>query len=151
MNYFKKSIPFFFLIVIRFPSYGQQMVQTPMDAFLVCQRDDEFIGKPLTTLLKEIKPPIKMVYAREGSTEQAPMFSFFFTSRQGFDKQRRKGKLPLRITVYLKEAFKWKEWVKDHYWDWLKEDEGKYGNLTIAAIRVAGVYEHCDNELNANR
>ncbi len=67
-----------------------------------------------------------------------------------YKKYRREDKFPLRLTVYFKEPFKWEEEKrkgykdKEHYLDWTKEDEEKYSNLIITAIRVAGEYDDCD-------
>jgi len=133
------------------------MVQTPKDIILLCQKDEQFIGKPLKSLLEEIKPTIRLVLAREGwIPEVAPLFTFFFTSKQVYDRYRLNGTFPLRLTVYLKEPFKWelekRKGYKDkeHYLDWTKDDEEKYGGLTISAIRVAGDYDPCDYEQEQN-
>jgi len=90
-----------------------------------------------------------MVYAEGGWAEQAPQFAFYFMSKKGFDNYRRQGKLPLRMRVYIKDFFQWtfedRMKTRDYYTDWTKEDEERYGNLIITAIRVAGEYELCDD------
>jgi hypothetical protein len=129
------------------------MVQTPEDIYLICQKDDQFIGKPLKFLFREIKPAITLVLPREGWVpEVAPLFTFFFTSMDVYKKYRQQDKFPLRLTVYLRDPFKW-QWEKrkgykdrNHYLDWTKEDEEKYGDFIITAIRVAGEYSECDYE-----
>jgi len=154
MKYLYNSALLTFFVVFSFCSRAQQMVQTPKDIIIVCQKDNEFVGKPLKALLKEIKPPIRMVFAEGGWAEQAPQFAFFFIYKQRFDNYRRQGKLPLRLQVYVKEFFQWtyegRNRTREHYLDWTKEDEEKYGTLTITAIRIAGEYEPCDDEPNAD-
>lgn len=131
------------------------MVQTPKDIYLICQKDDQFVGKPLKFLFREIKPSIKLVLPREGWVpEVAPLFTFFFTSMYVYRKYRQQDKFPIRLTVYLKDPLKW-EWEKrkgykdrNHYLDWTKDDEEKYGNCIITAIGVAGEYNECDDDDN---
>ncbi len=142
-----KCVILIFLLTVSICCYAQQMVQTPKDLFIVCQKDEQFIGKPLKTLFMEIKPPIKLVLAEGGWVERAPRFTFFLTSKQVYDKYRRDDKFPIRITVFLKETFEWtwegRNRTREHYLDWTKEDEEKYRNLTISAIRVSGEYDAC--------
>jgi len=149
-----KLVAYVLLVSISLGCFAQQMVQTPADLLTVCQKDEQFIGKPLKTLFNQIKPPIILTLADGGSVEQAPHFTFFFTSVQVYEKYRQQDKFPLRIRVYVKEIFKWK-WVErnrsiGHYLDWLKEDEEKYCNLTVTAIRVVGDYDPCDYEFDIN-
>ena len=147
----KAPIVLLLLLVVGVGSYSQPMVQTPKDIHMLCQKDNLFVGKPLEFLLKEIKPVIRLVLAREGWVpEVAPLFTFFFTSMDVYKKYRQKDSFPLRLTVYLREPFKW-EWEKrkghqnrDHYLDWTKEDAVRYGHLIVSAIRVAGEYNACD-------
>ncbi len=129
---------------------AQQLVQTAKDIHVVCRKENEFLGRPLKALLQELKPAIKMVFAEGGWAEQAPHFSFFFMPKQGFDSCRRQGSLPLRLTVYVKDFFQWTydNRGKEHYLAWTKDDEEKYGDLPIIAIRVAGACEPCEAQHN---
>jgi hypothetical protein len=147
-----KSVVLAFFMAACTSGRSQQMVQTPGHLLILCQKDAQFIGRPLKDLFKEIKPPIRLVLAEGGWAEVAPRFTFFFTSIQVYKNYRRQDQFPLRLTVYLKDPFKW-EWEKrrgfknqDHYLDWMKEDEETYGNLIITAIRVTGAYNACDYE-----
>jgi len=151
----KQIIFFLFLLSISWCGYSQQMVQTPKDINLICQKDDQFVSRPLKLLLQEIKPAILLVLPREGWVpEVAPMFTFFFTSMDVFNQYRRQNKFPLRLTVYLRDPYKlelekrkgYRD--KNHYLDWTKQDEETYGNCIILAIRVAGDYNECDYEPN---
>lgn len=151
----KKIICFLFLTIIYLVGYSQQMVQTPKDIDIICQKDDLFVGKPLKFLFKELKPSITLVLPREGwIPEVAPLFTFFFTGINVYRKYRQQDKFPLRLTVYLKDPFQWEGDKRkgykdrDHYLDWTKGDEEKYGDCIIMGIRVAGEYHACDYESN---
>lgn len=155
MNNYQRAIFLFFLLVIGVCSYSQQMVRTPKDINIICQHDDKFIGKPLKFLFQEIKPAITLVLPREGWVpEVAPRFTFFFTSMDVYKKYRQQDKFPLRLTVYLRDPFKWEGEKRkgfkdrDHYLDWTKEDEKTYGDFIITAIAVTGEYNECDYESN---
>ena len=151
-NKYIRVLIVFFLITAMIFCHAQQMVQTPKDIFNLCQKDKEFIGKPLRVLLKEIKPPIKMVFAEGGWAEQAPKFFFFFMSKQDYDSCGRQGNLPLRLVVYVSEFFQW-SYVsrgKEKSLVWTNEDEEKYGNLLITAIRVSGDCNPCETEPHIN-
>jgi hypothetical protein len=128
---------------------AQQLVQNPLDIYKLCQKEDEFIGKPLSELLKELKPFIKVVFAEGGWAEKAPGFTFFFLSKKEFDSCRITSSQPLRLRVYLKEFFVWNRDARnktiEEYLGWTKQDEEKFGHLTIGAIRVAGECQPCNN------
>ena len=121
---------------------------------LYVKKMNSLLVKSLKFLFKEIKPPIKLVLAEGGSAERAPHFTFFFTSMSLYEKYRQQDKFPLRITVFQKETFEWnwerRSHTRQHYLDWTKEDEEKYSNLTISAIRVTGEYNSCDYEWGEN-
>jgi hypothetical protein len=126
----------------------------PKDLLLICAKDEQFIGQPLSVLFKEFKSSIKLVFPEGGHQERLAHFTFFFSSKKVFDKYQRQDKFPIHITVFLKETFKWtwegRDRSLEHYLDWLKEDEEKYSNLTIVGIRVSGEYDPCDDEQEAN-
>jgi hypothetical protein len=79
-------------------------VQTQKDIIALCRDEEQFVGKPLTALFSEIKPEIKLVLAEEGSAERPPTFVFFFTSKSVYARYRKQDKLPLRLSVYVKES-----------------------------------------------
>jgi hypothetical protein len=154
MNFFYKTTVFSFFVVFTICCPAQQMVQLPKDILTVCQKDDQFIGKPLKVLFNEIKPRIILVLFEEGGDERTSHFTFFFTTKEVFNKYRQQNQFPLRITIVFKEPFKWtwegRNRSKDHYLDWTKEDEEKYGHLTITSIWVGGEYNECDYEYEKN-
>ena len=150
MRYLLTTAAVVFFLVFSFRAVAQQLVQTPHDIYLLCQKDNEFVGKPLRVLLKEMKPPIKRVFAEGGWFEKAPMFSFFFVTKKGYNDCSKYGNRSFQIRVYLNEFFRWKPEDKDknykQYTTWTKEDEEKYGQLVVTAIRVSGNCHTCIEE-----
>src|SRR4051812_22970968 len=113
MSQLIKHLLFSLFITISFCCAAQQIVQTPKDIFVVCQRENEFIGKPLKDLFKEIKPQIKLVLASGGWAEEAPRFAFIFTSIDVYKKYRQEDKFPISLIVIPKETFDW-DWEERH-------------------------------------
>jgi hypothetical protein len=153
MKILNRSIAILLFVVRSFYSEAQQLVQSPNDLLILCQKDNQFIGKPLTSLLMEIKPSIKIVFAQGGWAEQAPAFFFYFMSRTQFDSCRSKGTLPLRLVVYVKEYFQWsyqeRRKTRKDFISWTKEDTETYGNLTVLAIRISGQCDPCNDASDA--
>ena len=127
---------------------GGEFVAEELIIAVVPQKEDEFTGKPLKDLFKEIKPSIRLVLPEGGGDCRPTFFIFYFTTKQVYDGYRRQGKFPLSLKVYLKGKFEWsyegRNRTRDHYMDWTSADEEKYGNLIIAAIRISGEYNPCD-------
>ncbi len=121
---------------------SQQMVKVIQDAPKIKTNEKLFIGKPLHVLLKEIKPAIKMASGDPSINIQSKVgyFRFNFTNYKQHDSLKFIGKMPVTIMVYVKENFDWdyKTRPKDKEFDWTKEDEKKYGGLTIVAFKVYG-------------
>jgi len=120
---------------------AQQLVQTTNDVYKLVENKQEFIGKPLSNLLAQIKPPIKRVAAMAGG-EAPSCFLFWFLSDSEFHARGKVTEKPsIRIYVQVTESnFDWDplKRPKGHRLDWTKEDEEKYGNLTVVDIRVTG-------------
>jgi len=117
------------------------MMRTVSDAQKLKTNEQLFIGKPLKTLLKEIKPEIKMVFVESKRADGALSYIVFrFVDRQTWQKEYGEGKTPLGIRVFIKEHFEWDKTDKSpaERLSWTKEDAKKYGDLTIVAIRVYG-------------
>jgi len=114
-----------------------QMVQTTNDLNKLIINKNQFIGKPLSDLLQQIKPPIKRAMVFPGSIETNSYF--YFVSDSDFHKYwQEEKKTPPHIRVMVKEYnFNWDK-PKEHWNDWTKEDEKEYGNLTVVDIRVTG-------------
>ena len=126
------------LIAIISSCKAQKMVQKTSDAKKLEINKNQFVGKPLSILLKEIGPKIETALGSPGTNERAGFFSFYFASKGEYDKYRAQDKFPLTIKVYIKEIFEWdkKGKTKDDWLNWTREDEEKYGNLIVADIKV---------------
>ena len=124
----------------------QQLVQTSNDAKKIKENEKLFIGKPLKNLLKEIKPEIKMAYGDPSINIQSKVgyFRFKFVDFKQNNSLKANGKMPVSIIVYVKENFDWdfQKRPKGKELQWTKEDEKKYGDLTIVAFRVYGEDPH---------
>jgi hypothetical protein len=118
--------------------HAQKMVQKTNDAKKLEINKNQFIGKPLKDLLKEIKPKIETALGSPGTNERPGFFNLYFASKSEYDNDRAQDKFPLTIKVYIKESFEWdrKDKTKDTWLNWTKEDEEKYGDLIIADIKV---------------
>ncbi len=128
-----------FLLIINNNCYAQKLVNTPSDAKKIKENQHLFINKPLKILLNEIVPQIKMASGNPNSSSVG-YFNFKFVEKKQSDSIKLKGKTPVTIIVYLKEPFEW-EYKKRPIGKelaWTKEDEEKYGNLTVVAFRVYG-------------
>ena len=138
MKILLKIFTIVFLLAITTSCHSQKIVQKTSDAKKLESNKSQFIGRPLKDLLKEIKPKIETALGSPGTSEQAGFFNFYFTPKAEYDKYRAENKFPLTIKVYIKESFDWnrKEKTKDDWLNWTKEDEEKYGNLTIVDIKV---------------
>lgn len=117
-------------------------MQKTTDAYKLKENAHLFIGKPLNNLLKEIAPEIKMVFVEANRGHCSPSYIIFkFVNWADYWKYNCAGKKPLSIRVILNEHFEWNK-PKEDFVKWTKEDESKFGNLTIAYISVYGeVYE----------
>jgi hypothetical protein len=133
-----KILTFVILFIASASCYAQQMVRKTSDAKKLEINKSEFIGKPLKNLLKEIGPTIATALGSPGSTEQPSFFNFYFSQKKEYDNYRKQNKFPLTIKVYVKENFEWNKRGKtrEDWLNWTKEDEERYGNLTILDIKV---------------
>ncbi|PWA11560.1 hypothetical protein [Flavobacterium laiguense] len=125
------------LLLINYSCRAQQMVQVPNDTYLLKTNDQQFLNKPLKNLLREIKPNIKSVL---GTVDSPSYFIFRFIDIDEFKSGKAIGKNHLLICVYVKEPLDWNfdKRPKGKEYQWTKEDEEKYGNLTVIRIKVIG-------------
>ena len=134
-----KTFLFLFVSLTAF-SCKAQLVQTVMDAKKLEINKDKFIGKPLSSLLKQIKPQIKSVLVIPGSSEQLSTICFYFLPHSDIHKFKEEtGKNPVEIWIRLKEYdFKWDPSTRpqDQRYDWTKEDEEEFGKMTVADVKV---------------
>lgn len=116
---------------------SQQLVQIPIDAHKLKQNEQQYFNKPLSNLLKEIKPEIKMA---DGTLDATDYFTFKFVTYDEYKKGVEEGKKYTSIYVYVKERINWKREnrPKDKEFVWTKEDAEKYDNYTVVWMRVIG-------------
>ncbi len=138
MKILLKIFTIVFLLVITASCHSQKMVQKTSDAKKLEINKNQFIGKPLNVLLKEVGPKIETVLGSPGSSERPGFFNFYFTPKAEYDQYRAQEKFPLTIKVYIKESFEWNKKGKtsDDWLKWTKDDEEKYGNLIVSDIKV---------------
>jgi hypothetical protein len=129
-------------LVVNNSCCAQKMMQTLNDVQKLKVNESSFIDKPLSTLLREIGPEIKMVSANPSTSNQTRLgyLIFRFVDAKKYDSIKIKGKYPLQITVYVKEPFEWdyKNRSTQTKFLWAKEDSERLSNLTVVAIRVYG-------------
>lgn len=137
-----KNIIIISLLLATTSCYSQQMMTTVSDAQKIKVNEKLFIDKPLKSLLKEIKPEIKMAYGDPSKNIQSKIgyFRFTFVDSKQYDSLRIKGKTPVTMIVYVKEYFDWdfQRRSTGKQFNWTNRDEEKYGNLTIVGMRVYG-------------
>ncbi|WP_223256134.1 hypothetical protein [Flavobacterium laiguense] len=116
---------------------AQQMVQTTKDVYLLKINEQQFINKPLKDLLKEIKPEIKTA---DATNDNPYYFSFKFRTLEQRKQSKGSQEDSVSLFVYVKTPTDWKyeERPKGKELQWTKEDEEKYGNLTVIRIKVIG-------------
>jgi len=138
MKFSSQIIAVILLLVIATSSRAQKMVQKTSDARKLEINKNQFIGKPLSILLKEIGPRIETALGSPGTNERPGFFNFYFATKAEYDKYRTQDKFPLTIKVYIKESFEWdkKGKTKEDWLNWTNEDEEKYGDLIVADIKV---------------
>ena len=116
-----------------------QMIKKLSDVSKLKENESIFIGKPLNTLLKEIKPQIRMASAQSNRADHMPSVIYFRFVDSKIYYKKEKGKSYASIVVYIKENFDWdgmRRSKKANY-SWTKEDVEKFGSLTVVGIRVS--------------
>lgn len=116
------------------------MVKTVDEIKRVEVNQKKFAGKPLSNLLKQIKPEIKRVMIVPGSSQRLTALYFYFLSDSAFHRfYNETQKNPIELRVRLKGYnSKWDPSTRPqgHRFDWTKEDEEAFGKLTIVDIKV---------------
>jgi hypothetical protein len=140
MRFLIKLITLITLVVASYSSHAQLM-QSINDAQKIIDNEQFFRDKPLKILLQEIGPKIEMVMANGvGSSERLTYFVFRFMDKEEQKEYYREGKKPITIHVKTKENFEWEKHnlLESEREQWTKQDAIKYGNITIAYIKVYG-------------
>jgi hypothetical protein len=141
MKFILVQLYLYLLICTNYSCYGQKLIQKPSDAPKLEKNKSLFVNKPFSTLLKQIGPAIKSVYAETNRSEGAPGFFIIkFIDNKEQKKFTKSKKTPIRITVFIKEKFIWDKTNKpvDQRETWTNEDIEKYKDLTVIDIRVYG-------------
>jgi len=137
-----KQLLLIFVLILNNNIGHAQLVKTPSDSYKIEQSQQLFINKPLKDLIKEIKPPIKMLTASHVPDHESitGFFMFKFVDSNQADSLQKLGKIPITIVAYVKEKFEWnaRQRMLDKKEGWLPEDEIKYGDLTVMAFRIYG-------------
>ena len=137
-----KLFLWFILLFLFLSCHSQKLVKTEKDSYKIKENEKSFIGKPLKDLLKQITPKINMVVAESnnGIHTRGNYFRFNFVDIKQSNTLKINGKQPISIIVYVKEFFDWdfQKRLKGKESIWTKEDEEKYGNLTVTGFRVYG-------------
>lgn len=117
-----------------------QLMRNLSDVQKLKEQEAKFIGKPLKKLIKEIGPEIRMASAQSNRPDNHASYIIFkFVDSKEYLKKE-KGKSYTSIIVFIKENFDWNSSKnsKSLNYTWTKEDEKKYGSLTVVGIRVFG-------------
>ncbi|MBE8723369.1 hypothetical protein [Flavobacterium hungaricum] len=124
----------FSLILFTINCKAQQMVQTPDDAMKLKINEQQFLHKPMDSLLKQIKPELKFVM---GTRDYPSYFSFRFITVEEL-RRSEKGRKIVSLYVYVKELIDWnfEKRPKKQEYVWTKEDAAKYGGLDVIKIKV---------------
>lgn len=127
-----------FMLAFLFINYScrAQMVRTTKEVYLLKANEQQFINKPLSGLLNEIKP--KILTGSGNNEEGYQYFSFRFRTKEQGRKNEGSYEDRVALYVYVKEPidWKWEKRTKGNELLWTKEDAEKYGNLTVLRIKV---------------
>ena len=122
--------------------YSQQMVQKTTDAKVLQNKKQDFIGKPLSELLKQIAPKIKLVYGNPENTwagaTGGTYLKFHFIDRSEYGNKLKSNKRPAAIVVTFKldPNNKHKPLPKGGLNEWADEQTKEYGDMIIVNLRV---------------
>ena len=115
-------------------------MRTLSDVQELKEQEAKFINKPLKKLLKEIGTKIRMASGQTNRPDNHASYIIFkFVDAEVYLKHE-KGKSYTSIIVFIKENYDWDSSRKSESenYHWTKEDEKKYGSLTVVGIRVFG-------------
>ena len=122
--------------IMRYPTNGaadQRCKETRTSA-------DQFVGKPFSVLLDQIRPTIKMAYGTPDDTigRTARIIILHFLDNEGLSARTRMKEKPTRIGVYVKpkEGRKYPSLVATA--PWTEEQEMAYGDMTVLKVWVLG-------------
>jgi hypothetical protein len=135
----------FILIALTISSCNtQKIVSTINDAKKLEIHKNDFIDKPLSKVLSEIKPQIKFAYGNpENRSSEAiggTYMTFYFVNKEEGKKRISAKDIPTRITIQFKleNINNRKPFPKDGLTKWTKKETKEYGDMIILNIRVSG-------------
>ncbi len=99
-----------------------------------------YLNRPLSYLLKDIQPRITSVLPSPSNNNNIRLGSLTFRFQDTVTMQRLRnaGKLPVSITVFVKEPFEWnfKNREAAKKFAWMPEDFERLKNMTVVGIRI---------------
>ena len=117
-----------------------KMAQTLNDVKKLEINEQQFIGKSLKVLLKQVKPKIILAIGNPEGFEglQSTYLIFYFVDKQTFITRDSKGDKPLRISVLLKKKSgkNYPPLLASKLWS--KEQLRAYGEMKVLRIWVNG-------------
>jgi len=136
----KLSLIVIVLILLTTACSHAQLMPTAYEAQKLKDNDTLLIGKPLSSLLKEIGVPIKRVFTESHRPHKAySLLLFKFVDSTAQRLYERAGKRSLSVLVYVLENFDWNKPDSARF-QWTPEDAARLGHLTVARIGIAGEY-----------
>ena len=135
----------FILIALTISSCNtQKIVSTINDAKKLEIYKNDFIDKPLSKVLSEIKPQIKFAYGnpenRSSESIGGTYMTFYFANKEENKKRVSAKDIPTRITIQfqLENTNNRRPFPKDGLTKWTKKETKEYGDMIILNIRVSG-------------
>lgn len=129
------------LLLMNYACAQTVTMKTLEDSKKIQTNKNEFIGKPLSNLLKHINLEVKSIIPSPNKNmREINRLSFLFVSK--LEYKNAQGSKPTRITVVFNQnwdlAGERCTFDKVGCTDWTKEDEKNLGNLIVHDIYVTG-------------
>ncbi|OJU26877.1 MAG: hypothetical protein BGN92_13220 [Sphingobacteriales bacterium 41-5] len=143
-----KNLYFFLAITIMTAlsasCHAQKMMTNINDAKKLEDNKKQFVGKPLSNLLKEIGPSIKYYFGNpdnRGESIVGTNFKFYFISKSDYEKTNKKIKHPISIGVsFMIEPNNKRKPVPIGGTEeaWTEKETKEYGDMIIINVWVSG-------------
>ena len=133
------KIIFSLLVVFTlFNSCSAQMMKSINDVSKIKKNENDFLEKPLSLLLSEIKPEIKLFFADKGSDVRPGVISFYFINYEQFSKLRETKKRATKITVSVTGTVATNDYSLplEQRFVWTKEYKELNKNLIVTRILI---------------
>lgn len=122
----------------------QKIVPNINDAKKLEIHKNDFIDKPLSKVLSEIKPQIKFAYGNpENRSSEAiggTYITFYFVNKEESKKRVSAKDIPTRITIQfqLENVNNRRPFPKNGLTKWTRKETKEYGDMIVLNIRVSG-------------